>query len=419
MMKLSKLSTKIQEEKKMKITKIEVMQFHPIESTGGASAPMDMRNPAWNPIGCRVYTDEGIYGDGEAAMAYGAGYHGAFGMLRDLSSLVIGMDPMKNELIWEKLYKQTFWGQNGGPVLFAALSALDIAMWDIRGKALNAPLHILLGGKRREQLRTYASQLQFGWDDHICPAFSAQEYANNAKKAVAEGYDAVKVDFFAYDRDGTPFSEEQRTGLLKPYYVDLIEERVAAVREAVGPDVDIIMENHSYLDAQSAIQLGRRVEKYNIFCYEEPNTPSPKTAKYISEKLSMPIASGERIYTRWQYAPYFEDQSLQLIQPDVGSCGGITEVKKICDMAHVYDIGVQVHVCSSPLCTAAALQIESVIPNFVIHEHHVFNLYPHNIRLCKYDYQPVNGKFQVPDLPGNGNEYSDYALTHCDKVTVG
>lgn len=405
----------------MKITKIDVMLFHPNESSnkrGKAGAPVDWTNIAWNPIGCRVYTDEGIYGDGEAAMAYGTGCHAAFGMIRDLGNLIIGMDPMKNELVWERIYKQTFWGQNGGPVFFAGLSAIDMALWDIRGKALNAPLHVLLGGKRRDKLRTYASQLQFGWDDHITPALKTEDYVNNAKKAVAEGYDAIKIDFFTFAEDGSTFSEEQRTGLLAPEYVDLVEERVAAVREAIGPKVDIIMENHSFLDSQSAIQIGQRVEKYNIFAFEEPNTPNPKTAKLVHDKLNIPIASGERIFTRWQYAPYFENQSLALIQPDIGTCGGITEIKKICDMAHTYDVGVQVHVCASPLCTAPAVQIEAVVPNFVIHEHHVYNRFPFNKQLCKYDYQPVNGQFEVPDLPGNGNEYSEYALTHCEKVTV-
>ncbi|MCG8485732.1 MAG: mandelate racemase/muconate lactonizing enzyme family protein [Clostridia bacterium] len=404
----------------MKITKVDVMMLKANKPapSNAPGAPVDWTNLDWRPVVCRVYTDEGIYGDGEAAMAYGGAALGAFGMTQELSKLVVGLDPMKPELIWETIYKQTFWGQNGGPVFFAGLSALDMAMWDIRGKALNVPLHVLLGGKRREKLRSYASQLQFGWGSPLTPAFTTQDYVDNALKAVNDGYDAIKVDFFTFDEDGNTFSEEERTGLLKPYYVDLVENRVAAVREAIGPNVDIIMENHSFLDAQSAIQIGRRVQKYNIFCYEEPNTPSPKTAKYISDKLEIPIASGERIYTRWQYAPYFEEQSLQLIQPDIGTCGGITEIKKICDMAHTYDICVQVHVCSSPLCTAAALHIESVIPNFAIHEHHVFNLQPYNKDFCIYDYQPMKGEFSVPDIAGNGNELSEYALTHCDKVTV-
>ena len=115
------------------------------------------------------------------------------------------------------------------------------------------------------------------------------------------------------------------------------------------------MENHSYLDAQSAVQLGRAVQKYNIFYFEEPSTPNVKTTKFICDALDMPISHGERLYSRWQYAPFFEDQSVQVIQPDLGNCGGLTEGKKICDMAYVYDISVQAHVCASPLSTACLL----------------------------------------------------------------
>ncbi|MDO5406562.1 MAG: mandelate racemase/muconate lactonizing enzyme family protein [Eubacteriales bacterium] len=404
----------------MKITKVEVMALHSSkemkETVPGQDA--DWSNIPWRPVVCRIHTDEGIYGDGEAAMAYGSAAPGAFGMLQELAHMVIGLDPMNTEPIWEKIYKQTFWGQNGGPVFFAALSALDMAMWDIKGKKFNVPLYVLLGGKFRDKLRTYASQLQFGWGDSLKPALLPEEYAENAKKAVAEGYDCVKIDFFTFDEQGKTFTEEQRTGLLKPEFVDLVEKRVKAVREAVGPDVDIIMENHSFLDAVSAVQIGRRVQKYNIFCYEEPNTPSPKTTKYVADHIDIPIANGERIYTRWQYAPYFEDMSIHMIQPDIGTCGGVTETKKICDMAHTYDVGVQVHTCASPLCTAAALHVEASIPNFVIHEHHVYNLQEFNKNLCKYDYQPENGYYKVPERPGIGNEFSEYALTHCDKVVI-
>lgn len=405
----------------MKITKVEVMQLQPNRTSteikdGKLVAKTDIN---WRPIVCRIYTDEGIYGDGEAALAYGIAAPAAFGMIKDLSTLIIGMDPLDNEVIWDKLYKQTFWGQNGGPVIFSGISAIDIALWDIKGKYFKVPVYKLLGGKKRDRLRSYASQLQFGWGAEFKPAVTTEDYVRNAKCAVAEGYDAIKIDFFTYSpKDGSGFTEEERTRLLKPYYVDMVEERVGAVREAIGPNVDIIMENHSFLDAQSSIQIGRRVQKYNIFAFEEPNTPNPKTAKYISDSLQMPIASGERIYTRWQYAPYFEDQSLQLIQPDLGTCGGITEGKKICDMAYTYDISVQAHVCASPLSTAAALHLEAVIPNFAIHEHHVFNLQQYNKDLCIYDYQPVNGYFAIPELPGLGNELSEFALTHCEKVTV-
>jgi L-alanine-DL-glutamate epimerase-like enolase superfamily enzyme len=390
----------------MKITKIEVLQFEV------------KANKIWRPIGCRIHTDEGIYGDGEAALAYGIGSPAAFGMIKDLAGLIIGMDPLDNEVIWDKLYKATFWGQNGGPVVFSGISALDIALWDIKGKALKLPIYKLLGGKRRDNLRTYASQLQFGWGNDFVPQVKTSDYVASSKKAVVEGYDAIKIDFFTYDRDGRPFTSEDTTRLLKPYYLDLLEERICAVREAVGPNVDIIIENHSMPDAQSAVQIGQMAEKYRIFYFEEATSPGPKMTAYVGKKVNIPMASGERIYSRWQYAPYFEESSLQLIQPDLGNCGGITEGKKICDMAYTYDVSVQCHVCASPLSTAAALQLEAVIPNFCIHEHHIVARTPYNIELCVRDYQPVGGKFKVPDLPGLGNEYSEKAIKAATKAIV-
>ena len=391
----------------MKITQIDIM------------TPRIQENPMWRPILCRIHTDEGIYGDGEAALAYGIASPAAAGMIRDLATLIIGMDPLDSEVIWDQLYQSTFWRQHGGPVVFAGISALDIALWDIKGKAFNVPVYKLLGGKRRDNLRTYASQLQFGWSDHAETLTTLDEYREVSKKAVAEGYDAIKIDFLTYaPEDGRRYTDEDCTRLLSPKLVDVVESRVAAVREAIGPNVDIIMENHSRPDAQSAVQLGRAVQKYNIFYFEEPNTPNPKTAKFISSKLSMPIAHGERVYSRWQYAPFFEDQSIQVIQPDLGNCGGLTEGKKICDMAYVYDISVQAHVCASPLSTAVALHLESVIPNFVIHEHHTNNLKPWNKELCTVDWQPVDGKFKVPEGPGLGCEFTDKVLNTENKIIV-
>ena len=390
----------------MKIVKVDVMQLG-----------TDVR-PDWRPIVCRIYTDEGIYGDGEAAMAYDVGALGAFGMLQELAKMVIGMDPLDNEVIWDKLYRSTFWGQNGGPVTFSAISAIDIALWDIKGKYFKVPVYKLLGGKKRDNLRCYASQLQFGWGEVRIPARTPEDYAKNAKKAVEEGYDAVKFDFFLYNEEDGFFNDNDRLGLLSKKYLNIVEKRIAAVREAVGPDVDIIMENHSYTDAQSALQLGRMAEKYDIFCFEEPTTPYPKITKYMSDKLNIPIATGERIYSRWQYAQYFENCSVQMIQPDFGNCGGITEGKKICDMAYAYDVGVQGHACGSPLSNVVALHLECVIPNFVIHEHHAVNLTPYNKSYCIYDYQPVNGKYKAPELPGLGNELSESAMNNSIKVTI-
>lgn len=388
----------------MRIEKIDVMKMETGEH--------------FTPIVVRVYTDEGIYGDGEAALAYGYARNAAFGMLKDFGELLIGMDPLDHEIIWDKLYRSTFWGQNGGPVTFSGISAFDIALWDIKGKYFNVPVYKLLGGKRREDLRTYASQLQYGWSGTYEVMATVDDYVTVAKKAVAEGFDCIKIDFLTFDRDGKALTNEETTRLLTTYYLNLFEERLSAVREAIGPNVDIIVENHSNTDANSSVQIAKVIEKYNIFAFEEPNTPTPKMTRFIRDKVNMPIAHGERVYSRWQFAPYFESGGVQLIQPDVGNCGGLTEVKKISDMAHTYDVCVQIHSVGSPLETAAALQLECAIPNFVIHEHHRVSLCDFMRRLCKYDYQPVNGKFQVPDLPGIGNELSGYALTHCQKVTI-
>ena len=321
----------------MKITKVDVLHLK-----------TNLKNGHWRPIVCRIYTDEGIYGDGEAALAYGESQIAAFGIVQNFAKLIIGMDPLQHEVIWDKLYRTTFWGQNGGPVIFAGISAIDIALWDIKGKYYNAPIYELLGGKRREKLRTYASQLQFSWGPDIIPQRTPDDYAREAKKAVAEGYDAIKIDFFTFKPDEGNFNDNDRLGLLSPEYLQMYEARVKAVREAIGPNVDLIIENHSFTDSQSAAQLGNLVKKYNIFYFEEPSTPTPQLSKFVHDETGLPIANGERIYTRWQYIEYFKQNAIQVIQPDVGTCGGITEIKKICDMAHVFDVGVQVHACGSP-----------------------------------------------------------------------
>ncbi|MDR1278876.1 MAG: mandelate racemase/muconate lactonizing enzyme family protein, partial [Treponema sp.] len=167
------------------------------------------------------------------------------------------------------------------------------------------------------------------------------------------------------------------------------------------------------------VQLGRELEKYNIFYYEEPVMPlNAPSMKEVADKVRIPLASGERIYTRWGYRPFYEARSLHVIQPDLCNCGGLSEGKKICDMGHVYDARVQVHVCGGPIATAAALQLEAVIPNFLIHEQHAAALVDENIGLCKYDYQPKNGYFSVPDLPGIGQELSEEAMKTADQITI-
>ena len=394
----------------MKITKVDVMALQKDMGCGGS-----------RPIIVKIFTDEGIYGIGEAGVAIGSGSRGAFEVLKDFAPMIKGMDPLAHEVIWEKLFKTSFWAQGNGAIMMSAISAVDTALWDIKGKAAGMPLYQLLGGKQRDKLRAYASQLQFGWDvDSFNPADALSEpaqYAEAALKAKAQGYTAIKINFLRFDRKGKILSHLDTTGHLSRETMKTAEARLKAVREAVGPDMDILIENHAMTDANTAIQFARMAEPYDIMFLEEGCTPlNPGVMRKIAENTSIPLATGERTYTRWGFLPFLENHSLTLIQPDIGNCGGITEAKKICDLAHVFDVGAQMHVCSSPISVVIALHLEASIPNFIIHEHHIANTTSGTIAECIYDYQPVDGYFTVPDLPGIGQDISPEAIRKAEIV---
>ncbi|MHC1711280.1 MAG: mandelate racemase/muconate lactonizing enzyme family protein [Solidesulfovibrio sp.] len=397
----------------MKIVSVDVMQV----PSGNAGAGRG----DWSPVIVRINTDEGISGFGEVGLAYGKGWRAGYGMAQDFAEVIIGEDPLKIEHIWETIFRKTFWGQGGGTVVNAAISAIDIALWDIKGKAFGLPVWQLLGGKTNDDLRTYASQLQFNWGVKTSKSMliEPEEYAEVTRVAMAEGYDAIKVDpaWFSNQPDGKGLWK--RTGPLEHKVLKTIYNRIAAMREAGGDDLDIIIELHSLTDSISAIQIGQVLEELRIFYFEEPCHPLNSTSMLeIKNNVNIPIASGERIYTRFGFRPFFEDRSIQVIQPDICLCGGLTEAKKICDMGHTYDCAVQIHVCGSPISKAAALQIEAVIPNFLIHEHHQRALAPEMRATCLYDYQPVDGKYQVPDKPGIGQELTPETIKQCQTVTV-
>jgi L-alanine-DL-glutamate epimerase-like enolase superfamily enzyme len=394
----------------MKVTSVEIWDI---------STELAPNWRTWHPVIIRVNTDEGISGLGEVGLAYGTGHSGGAGYVKNLAEdFLIGANPMKNEKIWDTMFKNTFWARGGGPVVFGGMSAIDIACWDLRGKAMGQPVYQLLGGKTNDSLRTYASQLQFGWDkDRFFRLAKPQEYADAARIAVAEGYDAVKIDPATLDENGR--SAQGTNKILSNKTIKTVYERIEAVREAVGEDVDILIEMHSALSSTSAIQLGHALEEFNCMFFEEGvHYLNASLQEKLTQSVNIPMAAGERLYTRWGYRQYFEGQSLDMIQPDLCLVGGITEGKKVCDYAHVYDITVQVHVCGSPISTAASLQLEAVIPNFQIHEHHVNNIKKANRELCVQDYQPVNGRYEIPDLPGLGLDLNEAVMSRWPCVVV-
>lgn len=228
----------------MKITKIDLLYSDPVEDN-------------WRPSFCRIYTDRGIYGDGEVALSYGGAKEAAFIEMKELAPMLIGMNPLEHEVIWQKLYRNSFFGKNAGPVIFSAISAFDIALWDIKGKYYQAPLWELLGGKQRDHLKAYASQLQMGWGELRKPAASAQDYANNTKIALEKGFKTVKINFLTFDERGKQVPWQKQTAFLSNNYLNLAEERIKAVRDTLGKDGELILENHALTDKLSAVQYGK------------------------------------------------------------------------------------------------------------------------------------------------------------------
>lgn len=390
----------------MQIAKIEILELE----TG----------TTMRPVGCRVHANTGVYGDGEATMSYGAAAEGVAGQLIELARIAVGHNPLEHEKIWSMMQRDSIWGLNGGATIFTAMSAIDIALWDLKGKHFGVPVHVLLGGKKRSSVRCYASQIQNGWSPeklkglsrYMCK--SAEDFAEAAQHAVAAGFDAVKVDVVI---DG---EVDDRLGMANQNWLGHLSERVAAIRQAVGPKIDIILENHAHTSANTGAAIARVVEKFGIFYLEEPCEPEVSAMRVMARSTNIPLATGERVYGRHGFLPFFEQGLIQIAQPDVGNCGGITEAKKICDLAETYSVGVQLHNCHSDISNAATLHLESTLSNFVIHEHAGHNLWrPTSFdQYCTRRLVPNRGRIKIPDEPGLGVEWNEKSIETAKTVTI-
>lgn len=319
-----------------------------------------------HPVLVEVITDGGIVGVGEAAVAYGTGGTAAAGMIKDLAlNFLIGRDPFRIEEVWADMYDHSFWAKGGGPIVFAGISAIEQALWDIKGKALGVPIYELLGGKCRDKARVYAN----GWS---FTAITADDYAHAAERAVADGYTGLKCYPLATPAPGGGIRHVSRRTVDRDF-ANLAFDKVKAVRQAVGPGVDIMLDLSGGLTTGEVIRLCRRLEELDIMFIEEPvDAFDPGALKKVSEHVNIPIALGERLYTRQGMRGVLELRAVDVLQPDIGNTGGIMETKKIAAMAEAYNIPIQPHICASPVSTAAALQIDACITNFLIQE-----LYPY------------------------------------------
>jgi galactonate dehydratase len=353
-----------------------------------------------HPVMVRVLTDAGVSGLGEAALFYGTGATAAAGMIKDLAEqFLLGRDPFPIEAHWSAMYDHTFWAKGGGPIVFDGISALEQALWDIKGKCLGVPVYELLGGRIRDSVRVYAN----GWSfTCVEPA----EFARAAERVVASGYTALKMYPLA-----TPQGPYGGFGHVTRRSIDrAAEERavasVKAVRAAVGPGVDLMLDMSAELTTDAILRIGRRVQDSDIAFFEEPVDPFDVDAlKQVSEQLQMPIAVGERLYTRYGFRRVLERQAAHIVQPDIGNTGGIMEAKKIAAMAEAYNMRVAPHNAAGPICTAAELQLDACISNFLIQEVYPFRA-PETYAIV--DRAPEreirDGRMPISDRPGLGIE---------------
>jgi galactonate dehydratase len=319
-----------------------------------------------HPVLLELMTDDGVAGVGEAAVAYGVGANSAAGMVRDLvETMVLGRDPFRIEELWTEMYDHSFWAKGGGSIVFAGISAVEQALWDIKGKAFGVPVYELLGGRMREEIRVYAN----GWSYQ---SHTPDDYARAVERPLREGYTAVKCYPLAVPNRNGGIRHVSRRSVDREF-ANLAFEKVRAVRRAAGPAVDIMIDLSGGLTTDETIRLCRRLEELDPLFVEEPADPSDLGAlRKISEKISIPIALGERVYTRFGFRPILESHAADILQPDIGNTGGIMETKKIAAMAETYNMRIQPHICASPVSTAAALQLDACVSNVMVQE-----LYPY------------------------------------------
>lgn len=389
----------------MKITKVEVLD--------NSKGPFFVGKH--HLVFIKIYTDEGIYGVGEPVV-YGLGVPAVVEYLKELSSLIIGEDPFNTEKIWNRFHNG--WEAVGGPLTVSAISAIDIALWDIKGKALGVPVYKLLGGKVRDKVPVYLSHIEFGYPDTDNPPFTPKEFEQVARKARDDGYRIVKASFIKHDAKGN-FNRINRYNPMSPAFIELIRERLDAVQRGLGPDGEIIIENNAMTGTEDAVRILKAAEYCNISFYEEPTGPEfVSQMKYVADRTAFPVATGERVPTRQGLRPFLEAGAVRIWMPDVCNAGGITEFKKIADFAEVYGVSISSHTCGGPINQAASIHLGAVINNFHSHEHHVHTINKHNFKYGKYKYDAKGGFLDVPELPGLGQDIAEEYLSEFDIYTI-
>lgn len=338
-----------------------------------------------NWVFVKVYTDDGLTGVGEGTLEY---KEKAFlGALEHIKEYLVGKNPLEIEKHWHTVYRDAYW--RGGPVLMSALSAVEMALWDILGKSLGVPVYQLLGGKVNDQVRIYVN----GW---FAGAKEPEEFAEKARIAVQRGVTAMKWDPFG--KNYLKISNKELEKALRC---------VAAVREAVGNEVDLLIEGHGRFDVPTGIRIAKELESFKPMFFEEPVPPDNLEAlKAVRDKSPVAISAGERLYSRWDYRKLFDLRAADYIQPDISHAGGIMELKKIAAEAESRYIPFAPHNPSGPVANAATLQLAATCPNFCILEIMYSDVeWRKDVVDEQLSYE--NGCIKIPDRPGLGIDINE------------
>ena len=338
-----------------------------------------------NWVFVKVITDSGLYGVGEATLEYREPT--VVQAIKELERYLVGKDPHNIEAFWHDTYRDAYW--RGGVVLMSALAGVEMALWDIKGKDLGVPVYQLLGGKVRDSVKCYAN----AW---FAGAKKPEEFAQKAKIAVKNGFSGLKWD---------PFGKEYLN--IDPKHLNDALDCIAAVKDAVGDQVHLIIEGHGRFNVPTAVRIGNALEKFGILWFEEPIPPEDKKGiAWVRSKIATPVSGGERLYSRFEYADYLRMECADFWQPDVSHAGGIMEVRKIAAMAESHYIPVCPHNPSGPVANAATLQLAACIPNFYLLET-MANDIPWRADVSTEKVKFENSEMFIPDLPGLGIDINE------------
>ena len=344
----------------------------------------------------RIYTDAGITGTGECI-------HGGAGIqqiVASLGELIVGEDPMNVDRLYEKMRRrQVFNGASAGN-LVTGMTGIEIALWDLVGRALELPVYALLGGKFRDKIRIYAD-CHAGGDD------SPQANADKAKEVVDMGFTAIKFDL---DDLRSPKKYDVFNHTVSKAELDDMVKKATAIREAVGSDIDVAMDLHGRYDTHSGMRIAQALEELDLLWLEEPVPPENIDAmREVKASTSTPICAGENLYLRWGFKDVIEQQAVDIIMPDLPKCCGLSEGKKIANMAEVYYIPMAPHNVCGPLGTVASCHCCAAIPNFLVLEWHWLER-PHWHELVLADPPLIqDGYITLSDRPGLGVDLNEDA----------